>query len=228
MDNKFSRTERLIGSDALEKLKKSRVGVFGVGGVGGYAVEGLVRSGIGHIDIIDSDKVDITNLNRQIIATEKTVGKDKVDAAKERILSINPDIDIKCYNLFYNSETAGLFNFADYDYIIDAIDSVSSKIELIINAQKVNTPIISCMGTGNKINAADLEVADIYKTSVCPLARVMRYELKKRGIKKLKVVYSKETPINPNGERTPASVAFVPAAAGMIIAGEVIKDLTLK
>lgn len=225
MENKFSRTEKLIGKDALEKLKNSRVGVFGIGGVGGYAVEGLVRSGIGHIDIIDSDKVDITNLNRQIIATEKTVGINKVDAARERILTINPDIEINCYNLFYNSETANLFNFEDYDYIVDAIDSVSSKIELIINAQKANTPIISCMGTGNKLNAADLEVADIYKTSVCPLARVMRYELKKRGIKKLKVVYSKETPINPNGERIPASVAFVPAAAGMIIAGEVVKDL---
>lgn len=228
MENKFSRTERLIGSEALNRLRNARVAVFGIGGVGGYAVEGLVRSGIGHIDIIDSDKVDITNLNRQIIATENTIGINKVDAAKERILSINPDIDINCYNTFYNSETANLFDFSNYDYIVDAIDSVSSKIELIINAQNVKTPIISCMGTGNKLNAADLEVADIYKTSVCPLARVMRYELKKRGIKKLKVVYSKETPINPNGERTPASVAFVPAAAGMIIAGEVVKDIIAK
>ena len=225
MENRFSRTERLIGQNALNRLKNARIAVFGIGGVGGYAVEGLVRSGVGHIDIIDSDKVDITNLNRQIIATEKTVGTDKVSAAKERILSINSDIDINCHKLFYSSENASLFDFKNYDYIVDAIDSVSSKIELIINAQNAGTPIISCMGTGNKLNASELEVSDIYKTSVCPLARVMRYELKKRGVKKLKVVYSKETPINPDGERTPASVAFVPAAAGMIIAGEVIKDL---
>jgi len=225
MENRFSRTERLIGQDALNRLKNARVAVFGIGGVGGYAVEGLVRSGVGHIDIVDSDTVDITNLNRQIIATEKTVGTDKVDAAKERILSINSDIDIKCHKLFYSNENASLFDFKNYDYIVDAIDSVSSKIELIINAQNAGTPIISCMGTGNKLNASELEVSDIYKTSVCPLARVMRYELKKRGVKKLKVVYSKEPPINPDGERTPASVAFVPAAAGMIIAGEVIKDL---
>ncbi len=226
MDDRFSRTERLIGKEALEQLKTKRVAVFGIGGVGGYAVEGLVRSGISHIDLIDSDTVDITNLNRQIIATEQTVGIDKVEAAKMRILSINPKADIKCHKIFYNKDTAKNFNFAEYDYIVDAIDSVTAKIELIVNAQSSKTPIISSMGTGNKLNAAELEVSDIYKTSVCPLARVMRYELKKRGVKKLKVVYSKETPIAPiDDSRTPASVAFVPAAAGMIIAGEVIKDL---
>ncbi len=226
MDNRFSRTQRLIGKDALNTLSQKRVAVFGIGGVGGYVVEGLVRSGIGHIDLFDSDTVDITNLNRQIIATDSTIGLDKVEAAKLRISSINPNTDVKCHKVFYDKDSAQDFDLTEYDYIVDAIDSVSSKIELIVNSKNANTPIISSMGTGNKLNAADLEVADIYKTSVCPLARVMRYELKKRGIKKLKVVYSKEIPITPaDNERTPASVAFVPAAAGMIIAGEVIKDL---
>ncbi len=227
MNNIFTRTEMLIGKNRLEKLKNSRVAVFGIGGVGGYVVEALVRSGIGAIDLIDSDVVDATNLNRQIIATQNTIGKPKVEAARQRILEINPDITVTCHNVFYSKDTAALFDFKAYDYIVDAIDSVTSKIELILNAQALAVPIISSMGTGNKLNAAELEVADIYKTSVCPLARVMRYELKKRGVKKLKVVYSKEEPIKPISDdpRTPASSAFVPAAAGMIIAGEVIKDL---
>lgn len=227
MNNIFTRTEMLIGKNRLEKLKNSRVAVFGIGGVGGYVVEALVRSGIGAIDLIDSDVVDATNLNRQIIATQNTIGKPKVEAARQRILEINPDITVTCHNVFYNKETAAQFDFKAYDYIVDAIDSVTSKIELILNAQALAVPIISSMGTGNKLNAAELEVADIYKTSVCPLARVMRYELKKRGVKKLKVVYSKEEPIKPISDdpRTPASSAFVPATAGMIIAGEVIKDL---
>lgn len=227
MNDIFTRTKMLIGDAAFSKLQTSRVAVFGIGGVGGYTVEALVRSGIGAIDLIDSDTVDITNLNRQIIATNDTIGRSKVEVARERILQINPETTVTCHNLFYNKETSEQFDFKNYDYIVDAIDSVSSKIELILNAKALEIPIISSMGTGNKLNAADLEVSDIYKTSVCPLARVMRYELKKHGIKKLKVVYSKEVPLKPIADepRTPASCAFVPAAAGMIIAGEVIKDL---
>ena len=231
MNNKLSRLENLIGNKKLNILKNSRVAVFGVGGVGGYAVEALARSGIGTIDIIDSDKVDISNLNRQIIALNSTVGQQKVDVAESRIKDINPEININKYSLFFDDKNVSDFDFENYDYIIDAIDTVTSKIELIVTAEKYNVPIISSMGTGNKLEAYKLEVSDIYKTSVCPLARVMRYELKKRNIKKLKVVYSKEEPIKPVnldtnlGKHIPASAVFVPACAGMILAGEVIKDL---
>lgn len=231
MKNQLSRTELLIGKENIQKLKNARVAVFGIGGVGSYTVEALARSGVGSIDLIDSDKVDITNLNRQIIATHKNVGMLKTEAAKERIHDINPDITVTTHNLFFDSTTADSFNFSEFDYIVDAIDTVTSKILLILKAQEHDVPIISCMGTGNKLNAAMLEVSDIYKTSVCPLARVMRYELKKRGVKKLKVVYSKEEPIKPenqpsdNGRHIPGSTAFVPGTAGLIIAGEVIKDI---
>ncbi len=249
MLNQFSRTELLLGNAAMEKLAASRVAVFGIGGVGGYTVEALARSGIGAIDIIDDDKVCLTNINRQIYATRKTIGQYKVDVAKERILDINPDIKVTAYKTFYTPETSSQFDFSAYDYVVDAIDTVTGKIELVMNAAKAGTPIISSMGAGNKLNPAAFEVADIYKTSVCPLARVMRYELKKRGIKKLKVVYSKEKPITPidNNEisckthcvcppgtqrkctarrQVPGSTAFVPSVAGLIIAGEIIKDLT--
>lgn len=231
MKNQFSRTESILGKEALYKLNNSHVAVFGLGGVGGYVVEALVRSGIGAIDIIDNDKVDITNLNRQIIATASTIGKPKTDVMEQRILEINPEVKVKKHSLFFNKDTAENFDFSKYDYIIDAIDTVTSKIELIMLATSLNIPIISSMGTGNKLNPTELEVTDIYKTSVCPLARVMRYELKKRGIKKLKVVYSKEEPIKPQvseeskGRHIPASAPFVPACAGLIIASEVVKDI---
>lgn len=248
MLNQFSRTELLLGKDAMEKLAASRVAVFGIGGVGGYTVEALARSGIGAIDIIDDDKVCLTNINRQIIATRKTIGKYKVDVAEERILDINPDAAVRKYKTFYMPDTADQFDFTEYDYIVDAIDTVTGKIELAVNAQKAGTPIISSMGAGNKLNAAGFEVADIYKTSVCPLAKVMRRELKKRNIKKLKVVYSKEPPMTPieskeiscksncvcppgtarncnQRRQVPGSVAFVPSVVGLIIAGEVVKEL---
>ena len=231
INEQFSRTSMLIGEDKLKILQNSRVAVFGIGGVGGFALEGLARSGIGEIDIIDSDDVGVSNLNRQIIATVKTIGIDKVDAAENRIKEINSDIIVNKHKIFFNKDTAKLFDFSKYDYIIDAIDTVTSKIELIIASKNANVPIISSMGTGNKLNPQQLEVSDIYKTSVCPLARVMRYELKKRGIKKLKVVYSKEEPIIPTvkteekGKHIPASMVFVPACAGMILASEVVKDL---
>lgn len=248
MLNQFSRTELLLGKDAMEKLAASRVAVFGIGGVGGYTVEALARSGIGAIDIIDDDKVCLTNINRQIIATRKTIGKYKVDVAEKRILDINPDAAVRKYKTFYMPDTADQFDFTEYDYIVDAIDTVTGKIELAVNAQKAGTPIISSMGAGNKLNAAGFEVADIYKTSVCPLAKVMRRELKKRNIKKLKVVYSKEPPMTPieskeiscksncvcppgtarncnQRRQVPGSVAFVPSVVGLIIAGEVVKDL---
>lgn len=248
MLNQFSRTELLLGKDAMEKLAASRVAVFGIGGVGGYTVEALARSGIGAIDIIDDDKVCLTNINRQIIATRKTIGKYKVDVAEERILDINPDAAVRKCKTFYMPDTADQFDFTEYDYIVDAIDTVTGKIELAVNAQKAGTPIISSMGAGNKLNAAGFEVADIYKTSVCPLAKVMRRELKKRNIKKLKVVYSKEPPMTPieskeiscksncvcppgtarncnQRRQVPGSVAFVPSVVGLIIAGEVVKDL---
>lgn len=229
MENQFQRTEMLIGEGNLQKLKNSRVAVFGIGGVGGHTFEALVRAGVGTLDIFDSDNVDITNLNRQIIATHKTVGQLKTDAAEQRAKEINPQAVINKHNIFYGPENSAQFDFSQYDYIVDAIDSVTSKIELILKAQAAGTPIISSMGTGNKLNPQMLEISDIYKTSVCPLARVMRYELKKRGVKKLKVVYSKEEPIkailNEKGRPVPASISFVPATAGLIIAGEVIKDL---
>lgn len=225
MEEQFSRLEMLIGKENLDKLKNSRVAVFGVGGVGGYAVEALVRCGIGTIDIIDNDKVAKSNLNRQIYALHSTIGKYKVDVAKERILDINPDIKVNAYKTFYTPQTSGEFDFTQYDYVIDAIDTVVGKIELVIQANEAKTPIICSMGAGNKMNPADFEVSDIYKTSVCPLAKVMRHELKKRRIKKLKVVYSKELPKKENGRRIPASNAFVPSTVGLIIASEVVKDL---
>ena len=236
MLNQFSRTELLFGKEAMEKLAASRVAVFGVGGVGGYAVEALARSGIGSLDLIDDDKVCLTNINRQIYATRKTVGKYKVDVAAERIADINPDAVVKTYKTFFMPETADSFDFSQFDYVIDAIDTVTGKIELVMRAQAAGTPIISSMGAGNKLDPTAFEVADIYKTSVCPLARVMRTELKRRGIKKLKVVYSKEKPLTPieseeqSGEtsrrQVPGSTAFVPSTVGLIIAGEVIKDIT--
>ena len=238
MTDRFSRTEMLLGSDAMEKLRNARVAVFGLGGVGGYIVEALARSGVGALDIIDNDTVSITNLNRQIVAVEGTVGMPKTEAAKMRIMQINPDCKVTAYNTFYMPENSSDFDFTKYDYIADAIDTVTAKIELVMNANKYGTPIICSMGTGNKLNPAELEVADIYKTSVCPLARIMRYELKRRGIKKLKVVYSKEIPIVPTGaavekcraestgkKNVPGSTAFVPAVAGMIIASEIVKDI---
>ena len=226
MSERFIRTKRLLGGSAMQTLKNSRVAVFGVGGVGGYVVEALVRSGVGEIDVFDNDTVAESNINRQIIATTETIGKLKVDAIKERALLINPDIKVNAHNCFYMPDNADNYDFLKYSYIVDAIDTVTAKIELIKRAKTVNVPIISSMGTGNKLEASSLQVADINKTEMCPLARAMRRELKNRGITSLKVVYSKEKPIVPDdGDRTPASVAFVPAAAGFIIAGEVIKDL---
>lgn len=233
--NEFSRTKLLLGAEAMEKLKNARVAVFGIGGVGGYAVEALARSGVGALDLIDDDRVCLTNINRQIIATRSTVGQYKVDVAKARVEDINPKCTVRVYKTFYTPETAGEFDFTQYDYIIDAIDTVTGKIELVMQAQKAGTPIISSMGAGNKLDPTAFEVADIYKTSICPLARVMRRELKKRGVKKLKVVYSKEEALTPivtddNHESTerrqiPGSTAFVPSVAGLIIGGEVIKDI---
>lgn len=228
----FSRTEMLLGKEALHHLKNQRVAVFGIGGVGGYVVEALVRSGIGSIDVIDNDKISISNINRQIIATRKTIGKYKVDVMKERILDINPDCRVYTHPCFYLPDTKDGFDFCDYDYVVDAVDTVTAKIQLVMEAKEKEVPIISCMGTGNKLNPTELEVADLSKTSVCPLAKVMRRELKKRGIHHLKVVYSKEQPITPeicreetNKRANPGSVAFVPPVAGFIIASEVIKDL---
>ena len=233
MINQFSRTELLIGKEGLEKLSKSRVAVFGIGGVGGYVVEALVRSGVGAIDLIDNDTVALTNLNRQIIATHKTLGQYKVGAAEERALDINPDVKITKYKTFYTPETADEIDFSKYDYVVDAIDTVVGKLEIIKRAKMSGIPVISSMGAGNKMNPELFEVADISKTSVCPLAKVIRQELKKQGIKGVKVVYSKEIPIKPqlskekSVKQIPGSNAFVPSVAGLIIAGEVIKDLIL-
>lgn len=234
MLTQFSRTEILIGKKALEKLHKSNVIVFGIGGVGGHAVDALVRSGVGHITLVDNDKFSLTNLNRQLFATHKTLGEYKVEAAKERLLEINPELDIKTYKFFYTHETSDKINLKDYNYIVDAIDTVSGKILLTQKAQEAGIPIISSMGAGNKMNPTEFEVTDIYKTSVCPLARVMRQELKKLGIKRLKVVYSKELPLKPlkseevsSKKQIPGSNAFVPSAAGLILASEVIKDLII-
>lgn len=226
--NQFIRTEMIFGSEGMDKLSRSRVIVFGIGGVGGYVVEALVRCGIGEIDIVDNDTVDESNLNRQIIATRQSIGQLKVDVMRERIEMINPDCKVNEMRCFYLPEKADDFDFTKYDYVVDAIDTVTGKIGLVMQADKAGTPIISSMGTGNKISPADLEVGDIYSTSVCPLARVMRRELKKRGVKRLKVVYSKEKPICPQkiiSSSAPGSVSFVPSAAGMIIASEVVKDL---
>lgn len=229
MLNQFSRTELLIGKEGIEKLKKAKVAVFGIGGVGSFVVEGLVRAGIGNFVLVDKDIVDITNLNRQIIATRKTVGKPKVEVAKERILEINPDTNVEIHQEFFMPDSEKILDNT-IDYVVDAVDTVTAKIELVIRANKLNIPIISSMGTGNKLDPTKFEVTDIYKTSVCPLAKVMRKELKNRGIKKLKVVYSKEEPIKTNiiqQKPVPASISFVPSVAGLIIAGEVIKDIIL-
>lgn len=236
MEEMLSRTAMLLGEEALEKLARARVAVFGVGGVGGYVVEALVRCGIGAVDIIDNDVVCESNLNRQIIATRSNIGRQKVDVMEARIKDIHPDCQVRKHQCFYLPETAEQFDFKEYSYVVDAIDTVTGKIQLVLQAQEAGVPIISSMGTGNKLNPMELEIADIYETSVCPLAKVMRRELKKRGVKKLKVLYSKEEPRKPvvkedtrteNSIRkaTPGSVAFVPSVAGLIIASEVIKDL---
>lgn len=227
MKNWLNRTEYLIGKENVEKLINSHVAVFGCGGVGSYAIEALARSGIGHLTLIDNDVVDITNINRQLIADTTTIGIPKVEAEKERLLKINPDLDITIYQEFYDDSKVDMLLNTQYSYIIDAIDSVSSKLSLIEESIKRNIPIISSMGTGNKLNPTMFEISDISKTSVCPLAKVMRKELGKRGIKHLKVLYSKEQPhrFDENDKKTPASISFVPSVAGLIIAGEVIKDL---
>lgn len=248
MLNQFSRTQLLLGEDAMKRLSEAKVAVFGIGGVGGYVVEALVRSGVRFFVLVDDDKVCLTNINRQIIATRKTVGKYKVEVMKERILEINPDAEVEMHKCFFLPENAGDFSFQDYDYVVDAVDTVTAKLQLVMQAKEAGVPVISCMGAGNKLDPTKFEVADIYKTSVCPLAKVMRRELKKRGVKKLKVVYSKEIPTRPIEDMSiscrtncicppgaahkcterrdiPGSLAFVPSVAGLIIAGEVIKDL---
>lgn len=237
MKEQFSRIERLVGTEAMEKLYNARVAVFGIGGVGGHATEALVRSGVGAIDIIDSDDVAVSNINRQLIATHSTVGRKKVEVMKERLLDINPAVKVEAYACFFLSETEAQFDFTKYDYVIDAVDTVTAKLALVEACEKAGTPIISSMGAGNKLDPTAFEVTDIYKTSVCPLAKVMRRELKKRNIKQLKVVYSKEEPLTPadtpdevNDEvrqrrATPGSVAFVPSVAGLVMAGEVVKEL---
>lgn len=221
--NQFARTELLVGAEGIEKLKKARVAVFGIGGVGGYVVEALARSGVGTLDLIDNDRVSLTNLNRQIIATHSTIGEYKVDVAKRRVLDIHPMAVVYTYKTFFLPETASEFDFGAYDYVVDAIDTVTGKIQLVMEADRMHTPVISCMGAGNKMDPAAFAVADIYQTSVCPLAKVMRRELKNRGIQKLKVVYSREVPVTKT--QPPGSNAFVPSAAGLIMAGEVVKDL---
>lgn len=249
MLNQFSRTQLLLGKEAMEKLQRSRVAVFGIGGVGGYVCEALVRSGVGAFDLIDDDKVCLTNLNRQIIATRKTVGKYKADVMKERMQEINPDVEVNVHRCFFLPENAEDFPFEKYDYVVDAVDTVTAKLEIVMQAKKKQVPVISCMGAGNKLDASAFRVADIYKTKMCPLAKVMRRELKKRGVKELKVVYSEEKPTRPLEDMSiscrshcicppgakhkcterrdiPGSVAFVPPVAGLIIAGEVVKDLT--
>lgn len=250
MLNQFSRTELLIGKEKIEKLQKAKVAIFGIGGVGSFVVEGLVRAGIGNFILVDDDKVCLTNLNRQIIATRKTVGKLKVEVAKERILEINPNANVEIHQEFFMPDSKEILN-ETVDYVVDAVDTVTAKIELVVRANKLNIPIISCMGTGNKLDPTKFEVTDIYKTSICPLAKVMRKELRNRGIKKLKVVYSKEEPIKPKEaensscksncicppgtarkctakNQVPGSISFVPSVAGLIVAGEVIKDVIQK
>ncbi len=228
MLNQFSRTELLIGKQGVEKLQNSKVAVFGIGGVGSYVVEGLARAGVGNFILVDNDVVSLTNLNRQLIATHKTIDMPKVEVAKQRILEINPNANVEIYQELFLPETQGILDDS-IDYIVDCVDTVTAKIELVIRANKLNIPIISCMGTGNKLDPTKFEVTDINKTSVCPLAKVMRKELKNRGIKKLKVVYSKEEPIKPaesQEEKVKAgSISFVPSVAGLIIAGEVVKDI---
>ena len=247
--NAFSRTQLLLGPEAMINLSRARVAIFGVGGVGGYVLEGLVRSGVGAFDLIDDDRICLTNINRQIIATRKTLGKYKVDVAEQRAREINPDVEVRTYKTFYLPSTADQFDFSEYDYVVDAIDTVTGKLEIIERAQKSGIPVISAMGAGNKLDPTRFEVVDIYETSICPLAKVMRHECRKRGIKSLKVVYSKEKPIRPLDDPTiscrlhcvcppgterkcterrdiPGSTSFVPSVAGLIIAGEIIKDLT--
>ena len=232
MPDQYSRTRMLLGEDALQTLRRSRVAVFGVGGVGGYVVEALARSGVGALDLIDDDTVCLTNLNRQIIATHSTLGRDKVDVAAERVADIDPTIAVRTYKTFYLPETAGLFDFAGYDYVVDAVDTVAAKLSLVLEAQRAGTPVISALGTGNKLDPSLLAIGDVYETSVCPLARVMRRELRRRGVKRLKVLWSREEPIKPlppeeETERRglPGSSAFVPGAGGLLIAGEVVRDL---
>ena len=249
MLTQFSRTQLLLGEEAMDRLKNTRIAVFGVGGVGGFVCEALVRSGVGAFDLIDDDKVCLTNLNRQIIATRKTVGKYKAEVMRDRMIEINPEVDVRIHKRFFLPENADEFPFSEYDYVVDAVDTVTAKIELVMKCQKEGIPIISSMGAGNKLEASVFKVADIYKTKMCPLAKVMRRELKKRGVKKLKVVYSEEKPTRPIEDMSiscrtncicppgaehkcterrdiPGSVAFVPSVAGLIIAGEVVKDLT--
>ena len=238
MKDELLRTAMLLGEEAVEKLQKARVAIFGIGGVGGYTLEALARAGIGRLDLIDSDTVSRSNINRQILATQSTVGMSKVEAGKKRVLDINPDCVVRTWEIFYTPETADQFDFTQYDYIVDAIDTVTGKLQLIQRAHECGTPIISCMGTGNKLDASAFEVSDISKTTMCPLARIVRKELGKRGIKHLKVVYSKEEALSPTGweeeakalgkRQIPGSVSFVPGAAGLILAGEVIKDLATK
>lgn len=250
MLNQFSRSQLLLGEENMKRLSRAKVAVFGIGGVGGYVVEALARTGVGSFVLVDDDKVCLTNINRQIIATRKTVGKYKTDVMKERILEINPDADVEVRKCFYLPENAHEFDFSQYSYVVDAVDTVTAKIEIIMRAQECGVPVISCMGAGNKLDPTKFQVADIYKTTMCPLAKVMRHELKKRGVKKLKVVFSTEKPVRPledmsiscrtncicppGAERKctdrrdiPGSVAFVPSVAGLILAGEVIKDLTV-
>ncbi len=223
--NEFSRTERLIGTVALEKLKNSNIIVFGLGGVGSYTVEALARSGVGRLTLVDKDTVDITNINRQLYALQSTIGKEKALVAQERVAGINPNCEVTAITKMYLPENAEDFDLSQYDYIVDAIDNVTAKIDLAVRAEKLNIPIISSMGTGNKLDPTAFKITDIYKTDTCPLCRVLRRELKAREVKKLKVLYSSEIP-KSDGERSPASISFVPSVAGLIIAGEVIKDLT--
>ena len=235
MEEQFARTAMLLGEAALEKLRSSRVAIFGLGGVGGYTLEALARAGVGQLDLIDRDTLSLSNINRQILATHATVGMQKVDAARDRVMQINPGCVVRTYPMFYTPDTAGQLDFRDYDYVVDAIDTVTGKLALVMQAREAGTPIICSMGTGNKLNPQDFEVADISKTSFCPLARVMRRELGRRGVKHLKVVYSREEALTPTGweeeaaasgkRQIPGSVSFVPGAAGLILAGEVIKDL---
>jgi len=237
MLDQFSRTELLLGREGMERLARARVAVFGLGGVGGHAVEALARSGVGALDLIDSDRITLTNLNRQLLATHRTLGQFKADAARERVLEINPAAAVTVWKVFYGPETAGQFDFSQYDYVVDAIDTVTGKLALIQQAQAAGTRVISCMGAGNKLDPTAFRVADIYETSVCPLARVMRKELKKRGVRRLKVVYSQEAPRNPGGtlyrealaeevrRQVPGSSASVPSVAGLILAGEVVRDI---
>lgn len=235
MQEQFSRTGLLLGEEAVEKLQRARVAVFGLGGVGGYVVEALARAGVGQLDLIDRDTVSLSNLNRQILATHKTIGMDKTEAARQRVLDINPDAVVRVYNLFYGPDTASCLDFSRFDYIVDAIDTVTAKLSMVEQARAAGTPIICCMGTGNKLDPSRFQVADISKTTMCPLARVMRKELGKRGIRHLKVVYSQEEALSPTGweeeaaasgkRQIPGSVSFVPGAAGLILAGEVIRDL---